>query len=150
MSDIVEHIDMVAAANSKMAEHVAQIASAYFSRNRIAVENIPSVMAAIKRGYVHALADTVPGRAIIPQRPAIDPKHSVTDEYLVCLECGDKKKSLKRHLMASHGLTPAEYRDKWNLPHDYPMTAPGYAATRSEIAKDAGLGRKGATDGNRT
>ncbi|HYG87629.1 MAG TPA: MucR family transcriptional regulator, partial [Azospirillum sp.] len=59
----------------------------------------------------------------------------------VCLECGKKNKMLKRHLASEHGLTPVEYRSKWGLPSDYPMTAPEYAAQRSELAKSIGLGR---------
>ncbi|MBX8827798.1 MucR family transcriptional regulator, partial [Ochrobactrum sp. SFR4] len=58
------------------------------------------------------------------------------------LENGKKFKSLKRHLSSQHGMTPDEYRAKWNLPADYPMVAPGYAAARSQLAKEMGLGRK--------
>jgi predicted transcriptional regulator len=66
----------------------------------------------------------------------------VTPEYIVCLDNGKKFKSLKRHLKTAFGITPEEYRAKWNLPADYPMVAPSYAATRSELAKKMGLGRK--------
>ena len=74
--------------------------------------------------------------------PAVNPKKSVHDDYIVCLEDGKKFTSLKRHLMAHHGLTPEEYRAKWGLPRDYPMSAPNYGAKRSELAKKFGLGRK--------
>jgi predicted transcriptional regulator len=67
---------------------------------------------------------------------------AVTADYLVCLEDGHKFKTLKRHLKADHGLTPASYRAKWNLPNEYPMVAPGYAKARSELAKRLGLGQK--------
>ncbi len=72
-------------------------------------------------------------------------RKSVTPEYLICLEDGKKFKSMRRHL-GQLGLTPEEYRAKWNLPSDYPMVAPNYAAQRSEMAKKIGLGqiRKGA------
>ena len=63
-------------------------------------------------------------------------------DYIVCLDDGKKFKSLKRHIRVSHGLTPDEYRQKWNLPYDYPMVAPNYAKARSELAKKIGLGRK--------
>lgn len=69
-------------------------------------------------------------------------KKSVTPDYIVCLEDGKKFKSLKRHLTTHYNLSPAEYREKWGLPRDYPMVAPAYAAARSSLAKSMGLGRK--------
>ena len=74
--------------------------------------------------------------------PAVPVNKSVADDHLVCLECGHKFKSLKRHLKTSHGLSPDEYRERWGLPSSYPMVAPGYAKTRSALAKSFGLGRK--------
>ena len=61
---------------------------------------------------------------------------------MTCLDCGAKMKMLKRHLGTDHGMTPAEYRTRWNLPADYPMVAPDYAAKRKELAVRIGLGRK--------
>ena len=76
------------------------------------------------------------------QKPAVNPKRSVHDDYIVCLEDGKKFKSLKRHLMTHYGLTPDQYREKWDLDASYPMVAPNYAAARSQLAKKMGLGRK--------
>ena len=76
------------------------------------------------------------------QKPAVNPKRSVHDDYIVCLEDGKKFKSLKRHLMTHYGLTPDQYREKWGLDASYPMVAPNYAAARSQLAKKMGLGRK--------
>jgi len=67
-------------------------------------------------------------------------KKSVTPEYLICLEDGKKFKSLKRHLKTHYDLTPEDYREKWGLPRDYPMVAPNYAAARSQLAKQMGMG----------
>src|SRR5262249_30846545 len=75
-------------------------------------------------------------------KPAIPVKKSVTPEYIICLEDGKKFKSLKRHLRTHYDLSPEEYRDKWGLPHDYPMVAPNYAAARSDLAKRMGLGQR--------
>jgi predicted transcriptional regulator len=75
------------------------------------------------------------------QKPAIAVKRSVTPEYIVCLEDGKKLKMLKRYLRSNYNMTPEDYRAKWNLPADYPMVAPNYAAQRSEFAKKIGLGR---------
>lgn len=73
--------------------------------------------------------------------PAVPVKKSVTDEFIVCLEDGKKFKSLKRHLRTRYAMTPEEYRQRWNLPHDYPMVAPNYAKARSALAKSMGLGQ---------
>lgn len=76
------------------------------------------------------------------QKPAVDISDSVFEEYIVCLEDGEKLKMLKRHLRSRYGLTPEQYRLKWGLPKDYPMVAPGYATKRSKLAKQIGLGKK--------
>ena len=80
-------------------------------------------------------------------KPAVAIKKSVTPEYIICLEDGKKFKSLKRHLKAHYDMSPEEYREKWGLPHDYPMVAPAYAAARSDLAKNMGLGRRSAGAG---
>ncbi|MRX32830.1 MucR family transcriptional regulator [Aminobacter sp. MDW-2] len=74
--------------------------------------------------------------------PAVNPKKSVFDDFIICLEDGKKFKSLKRHLKTSYDMTPEEYRAKWSLARDYPMVAPAYAAQRSHLAKTMGLGKK--------
>ena len=76
-----------------------------------------------------------------PLKPAVSVKKSITPDYLVCLEDGKKFKSLKRHLATVFDMTPDEYRTKWSLPPDYPMVAPNYAAQRSALAKQSGLGQ---------
>ena len=75
-------------------------------------------------------------------KPAVAIKKSVTSDYIICLEDGNKFKSLKRHLKSHYDLSPEDYREKWGLPHDYPMVAPAYAAARSNLAKNMGLGRR--------
>jgi predicted transcriptional regulator len=74
--------------------------------------------------------------------PAVQPKESVFADHVLCLDCGQGFQMLKRHLATDHQMTPDEYRAKWGLPASYPMIAPEYAATRSQLAKDNGLGRK--------
>lgn len=88
-------------------------------------------------------ATASPDRAVVSSvAPAVDIEESVTPEYIVSLEDGQKFRSLRRHLMAKYGMTPDDYRQKWNLPADYPMVAPNYAQSRSQIAKRIGLGRR--------
>ncbi len=118
----------------------ASIVSAYVSNNPVAASDIPALI-----GQVHAALLKVAGSPAPlpnePAKPAVSVKKSVTSDYLVCLEDGKKFKSLKRHLLQL-GMTPAQYREKWKLPPDYPMVAPNYSATRSALAKSLGLGRK--------
>ena len=81
---------------------------------------------------------------VVPEvaKPAIAPKKSITNDYLICLEDGRKFKSLKRHLRTQYNLSPEEYREKWGLASDYPMVAPAYAKARSALAKQMGLGQQ--------
>jgi predicted transcriptional regulator len=76
-----------------------------------------------------------------PLTPAVPVRRSITPDFLISLEDGKRYKTLKRHL-AGLGLTPEAYRRKWGLADHYPMVAPNYSATRSALAKAAGLGRK--------
>ncbi|TGQ51017.1 transcriptional regulator [Mesorhizobium sp. M1C.F.Ca.ET.193.01.1.1] len=118
----------------------ADIVSAYVSQNPLPVTGLPDLIASIHSSLA-GLGQ--PNTAEPPKHePAINPKRSVTPDYIICLEDGKKFKSLKRHLAVHYGLTPNEYREKWGLKPDYPMVAPNYAAQRSTLAKAAGLGRK--------
>lgn len=125
-----------------LAELTADIVSAYVSNSPIPVTGLPDLIAS-----VHASLSGIGQPAAQPAAelvPAVHPKKSVFPDYIVCLEDGKRFKSLRRHLNVDFGLSPDEYRTKWNLPHDYPMTAPNYSATRSALAKAAGLGVKAA------
>ena len=118
----------------------ADIVSAYVSQNPLPVAGLPDLIASIHSSLT-GLGQ--PNMAEPPkQEPAINPKRSVTPDYIICMEDGKKFKSLKRHLAVHYGLSPDEYREKWGLKSDYPMVAPNYAAQRSMLAKAAGLGRK--------
>ena len=119
----------------------AEIVSAYVSNNSISADQVPEVL-----NTVFASLDTLNNSESQandePLKPAVSIRRSVTPDYIVCLEDGKKLKMLKRHLRASYGMSPEEYRAKWGLPADYPMVAPNYAAQRSNFAKQIGLGRK--------
>ncbi|MBX6329285.1 MAG: MucR family transcriptional regulator [Pseudolabrys sp.] len=119
----------------------AEIVSAYVSNNSVPAGEIPALI-----DRVHAALTRVAGgdgqTPAEPPKPAVAIKKSVTPEYIVCLEDGKKFKSLKRHLRTQYNMTPEQYRDKWNLPPDYPMVAPNYAAARSRLAKQMGLGQQ--------
>ncbi|WP_323989181.1 MucR family transcriptional regulator [Nguyenibacter sp. L1] len=117
----------------------AQIAAAYVSGNGVEAASLPDLIRKI-----YATLDGL-GRAVAePERPvpAVPPKKSVFPDYIICLEDGKKLKMLKRHLKTAYNLTPDEYRERWGLPHDYPMVAPNYASHRSSLARKIGLGTK--------
>ena len=122
-------------------ELTAKIVSAYVSNNIVAAGDIPALI-----NQVHAALNRVSGKSVDapsePLRPAVSVKKSITPEYIVCLEDGKKFKSLKRHLRTQYNMTPEQYREKWALGADYPMVAPSYAAARSQLAKQMGLGQQ--------
>ena len=122
-------------------ELTANIVSAYVSNNPVPAADIPTLI-----NQIHsALMQVSAGRADVaaePLRPAVSIKKSMTPDHLVCLEDGKKFKSLRRHLRSQYNMTPEQYREKWGLPPDYPMVAPNYAAARSHLAKQMGLGQQ--------
>ena len=119
----------------------AEIVSAYVSNNTVPAGEISSLI-----NQVHAALSRVSGKPAEgpaePLKPAVSVKKSITPEFIICLEDGKKFKSLKRHLRTHYNLSPEEYREKWGLPHDYPMVAPNYAQARSALAKQMGLGTR--------
>jgi predicted transcriptional regulator len=122
-------------------ELTASIVSAYLSNNTVTPSEIPGLINQVHSALVRVSAGQSEPPAE-PQKPAISVKRSITPEYIVCLEDGKKFKSLKRHLRTQYAMTPEQYRDKWGLPPDYPMVAPNYAAARSQLAKEMGLGQQ--------
>lgn len=119
----------------------ADIVSAYVSNNTVSATDVPGliseVFSALSRVGTGAVA-----AAAEPAKPAVNPKKSITPDYLICLEDGKKFKSLKRHLRTMYNMSPEQYREKWGLAADYPMVAPNYAEARSRLAKEMGLGQK--------
>jgi predicted transcriptional regulator len=119
----------------------ASIVSAYVSNNSVAAGDIPALINQVHSALMRVSSGQGETHAE-PLKPAVSVKKSITPEYLVCLEDGKKFKSLKRHLRTQYSMTPEEYREKWSLPADYPMVAPNYAAARSRLAKEMGLGQQ--------
>ena len=122
-------------------ELTASIVSAYVSNNPVPSAELPtligqvhSALSRVSTGQTEGLSDSL--------KPSIAVKKSISSDFIVCLEDGKKFKSLKRHLRTQYNLTPEQYRSKWGLPKDYPMVAPNYAAARSRLAKQMGLGQQ--------
>ena len=115
----------------------ADIVSAYVANNALTGEKIPELISSVYGALSRASRQAVEPEPV--EWPAVAIKKSVTPEYIVCLEDGQKFKSLKRHLKTDYDMSPEEYREKWGLPRDYPMVAPSYAAARSDLAKNMGF-----------
>ena len=123
----------------------ANIVSAYVSNNTVSSAEIPALISQVYSALMRVSNGAQVAAPAEPLKPAVPIKRSITPEYLVCLEDGKKFKSLKRHLRTHFDLTPETYREKWGLARDYPMVAPAYAAARSDMAKNIGLGQRSKT-----
>jgi predicted transcriptional regulator len=125
---------------TQLVRKTVEIVKAFVSKNTCTVEDLPKLISETHAALTGQSA--VAAEKALPE-PAVPISRSVTPEYIVCLEDGRRLKMLKRHLKTAYGMTPDEYRERWNLPADYPMVAPNYAARRSALAKEIGLGSKG-------
>lgn len=124
----------------------AQIVAAFVSNNTIGASDVPQLIHETFAALSRATGDEsgLPVRQEL--KPKVPVKRSIMPDHIVCLEDGKKFKSLKRHLRTHYNLSPEEYREKWDLPHDYPMVAPNYARARSDLAKKMGLGTRRDTE----
>jgi len=122
-------------------EKTTEIVAAFVSKNQTATADLPALILAVHRALtgISAVAPEPEPR----KEPAVPIRRSITPDHLVCLEDGKTFKSLKRHLRTKYDMSPEEYRVKWGLAKDYPMVAPNYAAARSALAKNMGLGKGG-------
>jgi predicted transcriptional regulator len=130
-------------ASTNLIAHTADIVSAFVGQSEVGADEIPNLIKAVY-GALASIGKPVPA-APEKQPPAVSIKKSITPDYLISLEDGNKYKSLKRHLRTKYNMTPEDYRAKWGLSKDYPMVAPAYSASRSALAKSLGLGRGGAS-----
>jgi predicted transcriptional regulator len=117
----------------------SDIVAAHVSNNNVPVDDVAVLIQKVY-GALSSLGSPVV--EVAAPEPAVSIRASLKADHLVCLEDGKKMKMLKRHLMTDHGMTPDEYRARWNLPAEYPMVAPDYAEKRRVLAKEIGLGRK--------
>jgi predicted transcriptional regulator len=119
-----------------------KIAAAYVIRNAVTIADLGSVIETVGRA-VAALGREQAKPASAKPEPAVPVRRSIKDDHLVCLVCGKQQKALRRHLEVMHQLAPEDYRERFGLKPDYPMSAPSYARQRSQVAKRVGLGRGG-------
>jgi predicted transcriptional regulator len=123
-------------------DQVARIVSSYVRHHQIAPDQLITLIVNVHRALT-GLGRSPPVQESL--RPAVPIRRSVQQDYVICLECGYRAQSLRRHLRTAHGLDIAGYRTRWNLPPDHPLVAPSYSARRSTVAKQMGLGRKPGT-----
>jgi len=129
----------------QLVELVADIVSAHVSNNTVSVGDVPTLIEKV-HGALASLTNP-PAPEQTEKVPVVSVRSSIKPDYLVCMECGRKQKTLKRHLQAAHGMTPEQYRSDYGLPRDYPMVAPRYSEHRRSLAHASGLGRKRVTRG---
>ena len=126
--------------------HTTDIVAAYVRHNPVAADQIPGLINAVHSTLTSLGKDVVDE---LPRVPAVSVRRSVRPDHIICIDCGYKGKLLKKHLRSKHGLSVTQYKLRWKLASDHPMTAPNYSERRSQLAKSTGLGRKRARQGSR-
>jgi predicted transcriptional regulator len=124
---------------SELMRLTANIVSAHIMHNPVSTEQLPALIREVHAALATAAENFTEPKSVGPASAATQ---SLSASRVVCLECGGSFRVLKRHLLSDHQMTPDQYRAKHGLPHSYPMVAPEYAAMRSQLAKESGLGRK--------
>ena len=125
----------------ELTELTSQIVTAYVSGNPVPPGDLPRLIGLVAEG-LRGIGQAPAVDAPIKPEPAVPVRRSVSPDKLTCLVCGKTQKTLKRHLAVAHDLTPAAYRELFELKPDYPMAAPSYAQERAELARRIGLGRQ--------
>jgi MucR family transcriptional regulator, transcriptional regulator of exopolysaccharide biosynthesis len=125
-------------AKSETIALVAEIVRGYVSHNSIAADDLPNLIATVHRSFAEL---GQPAEAAGSRKPAVAINRSYGRNFVVCLECGRRGMTLRRHLTAAHSLSPRDYRARWNLRHTHPLIAPAYSERRSSVAQQIGLGQ---------
>src|SRR5690349_19091776 len=117
----------------------AKIVGSYLRHHKVGASQLPDLIAIVHRS-LREFGRQAPVEKVLT--PAVSVRQSVRPDYVVCLDCGYRGKTLRRHISSRHGLSRDEYLRRWGLQHDHPLTAPAYSEQRSTLAKQLGLGRK--------
>ena len=127
--------------NEDLITLTADIVAAHVSNNNVPISDVSTLVERV-HGALASLGTGAAPAEEAKKTPVVSPRSSIKPDYLTCLECGRKQRTLKRHLMTAHKLTPDQYRSDYGLSATYPMAAPDYAEMRRDMAKKIGLGRK--------
>jgi predicted transcriptional regulator len=117
----------------------AKIVGSYVRQHRVGPEQLAEIITSVHQALAQ-LGQPVQSKEILT--PAVSVRRSVSQEYVICLDCGYRAKMLRRHIDSEHGLSRGEYLKRWGLRSDHPLTAPAYSERRSTLAKALGFGRK--------
>jgi predicted transcriptional regulator len=126
--------------NEQLVELTADIVSAHVANNSLAVGDVANLVQRVHAAL--AALGTPEPQPVEEKTPVVSIRASMKPDYLVCMECGRKQKTLRRHLMTAHNMSPDQYRTDYGLPREYPMVAPNYSEQRRAMAHSIGLGRK--------
>ncbi|MDP2194281.1 MAG: MucR family transcriptional regulator [Alphaproteobacteria bacterium] len=132
MSDNITSADLLS--------FTTEIVSSYVSNHQVTPENLKKIIQTTYQVVSETARSPFLLRSSSPLNPAVPIEESVKEDYIVCLEDGKRLQMLKRHLKTVYKMSVEQYRERWGLPHDYPVVAPSYAKRRSQIAKNTGLG----------
>jgi predicted transcriptional regulator len=132
----MENMDKQSSSKETDRDLVALIVGSYVAHNNVGIDQLSRLILEVHRSLGGLGKEALPEALV----PAVPIKRSVHRDYVVCLECGYRSKMLRRHLGSQHGLEAADYRARWKLSPDHPLTAPGYSERRSALAKQLGLG----------
>ena len=133
------HGAVVSVGEHDLIHNTTKVVSSFVANNNVSANELSVLIKSVAETFRGIDKPAMPSE---PKRPAVSIKRSVTPDYIVCLEDGKKLKMLKRHLRTAYNMSPADYRERWGLPPDYPMVAPNYAKQRSRLAKKIGLGKR--------
>lgn len=128
---------------NNMLAHVSNVVAAYVKAHKVDLEDISHAITRIYQAFKTIENNSFSLNNMTAKAPAVPIEESVFDDYIICLEDGKQLQMLKRHLSTMYGMTLEQYKERWNLPHDYPVVSPSYARRRSAIAKSSGLGKTG-------
>ena len=121
----------------------AKIVRSYFRHHTVGTGEVSSLITSVHRALDQLGQPSQPEEVLTP---AVSVRQSVRHDYVVCLDCGYRGKTLRRHIAARHGLNRDDYLKRWGLKRDHPLTAPSYTERRSMMAKELGLGHKAAAE----
>ena len=121
----------------------ARIVRNYVRHHAVGAGQVSELIASVHGALTQLVRPNQPEEVL---NPAVPVRQSVRHDYVVCLDCGYRAKTLRRHINTRHGLSPDEYLKRWGLRRDHPLTAPAYSNRRSAMAKELGLGRKATAD----
>ena len=121
----------------------AKIVGSYLRHHTVGASELPNLITSVHRALTEVGRPNLPE---VPLTPAVSVRQSIRQDYVVCLDCGHRGKTLRRHISSRHGLSAGEYLKRWGLRQDHPLTAPAYSEHRSTLAKQLGLGRKQRTE----